>query len=139
MLLVPQGRPRINTRRSPGRRMAGENRGAYQDDAGQHQGCRIVGPGLDWFWLRRVWSILSVHIYGNYSGRPRFQAAARHRCGGTANQVESLGSDPGSALRAHLKNLDIRDRELRGRKGYEASPGDPGACRWEVEAVWPAE
>ena len=44
------------------------------------------------------------------------------------------------AIRAHLKNLEIRERELRDRKGYEASPRDaenlPG---WEAEANWPEE
>jgi metal-responsive CopG/Arc/MetJ family transcriptional regulator len=44
------------------------------------------------------------------------------------------------ALRAHLKALDIRERELRDRKGYAASPRDsndlPG---WEAEAIWPEE
>ena len=28
------------------------------------------------------------------------------------------------ALRAHLKNLAIRERELRDRKGHEAGPSD---------------
>ncbi len=44
------------------------------------------------------------------------------------------------ALRAYLKNLQIRERELRDRKGYEAGSQDsnnlPG---WEAEAIWPAE
>jgi metal-responsive CopG/Arc/MetJ family transcriptional regulator len=44
------------------------------------------------------------------------------------------------ALRAHLKNLAIRERELRDRKGYEAGPRDSenvSAC--EAEAIWPEE
>jgi metal-responsive CopG/Arc/MetJ family transcriptional regulator len=42
------------------------------------------------------------------------------------------------ALRAHLKNLEIRQRELRDRKGYEA--GDSGDLSgWEAEAIWPEE
>jgi len=44
------------------------------------------------------------------------------------------------AIRAHLKNLDIRERERRDRKGYEAGQKDardlPG---WEAEAIWPEE
>lgn len=44
------------------------------------------------------------------------------------------------ALRAHLKNPDIRERELRDRKGYEASPiGSSNRSTWEAEAVWPEE
>ncbi len=44
------------------------------------------------------------------------------------------------ALRAHLKNLAIRERELRDRKGYEARPRDSSdASSWEAEAVWPEE
>lgn len=44
------------------------------------------------------------------------------------------------ALRAHLKNLEIRERELRDRQGYEASPQDSaGLSDWEVETNWPAE
>jgi metal-responsive CopG/Arc/MetJ family transcriptional regulator len=44
------------------------------------------------------------------------------------------------ALRAYLKNLQIRERELRDRKGYEASSQDlSGLSGWEAEAIWPAE
>ena len=44
------------------------------------------------------------------------------------------------ALRAHLKNLSIRERELRDRKGYEAGPSDSGDLSgWEAEAIWPEE
>jgi metal-responsive CopG/Arc/MetJ family transcriptional regulator len=44
------------------------------------------------------------------------------------------------AIRAHLKNLDIRDRELRDRKGYEDSPRESGELSgWEAEAIWPKE
>jgi len=44
------------------------------------------------------------------------------------------------ADRAHLKNLDIRERELRDRKGYETGPGDSRELSaWEAEAIWPEE
>jgi len=44
------------------------------------------------------------------------------------------------ALRAHLKNLEIRERELRDRGGYDASPQDSNDFSgWEAEASWPAE
>jgi metal-responsive CopG/Arc/MetJ family transcriptional regulator len=44
------------------------------------------------------------------------------------------------AIRAHLKNLDIRERELRDRKGYEGSPTASGELSgWEAEAIWPKE
>ena len=44
------------------------------------------------------------------------------------------------ALRAHLKNLETRERELRDRKGYEAGPRDSGDLSgWEAEASWPEE
>jgi metal-responsive CopG/Arc/MetJ family transcriptional regulator len=44
------------------------------------------------------------------------------------------------ALRAHLKNLEIRERERRDRKGYEAgSRGAEGLSGWEAEAIWPEE
>ena len=44
------------------------------------------------------------------------------------------------ALRAHLKDLEIRERELRDRKGYQGGPGDSAdLSRWEAEAIWPKE
>jgi metal-responsive CopG/Arc/MetJ family transcriptional regulator len=44
------------------------------------------------------------------------------------------------ALRAHLKNLQTRERELRDRKGYEAGPKDSeNLSAWEAEAIWPEE
>jgi metal-responsive CopG/Arc/MetJ family transcriptional regulator len=44
------------------------------------------------------------------------------------------------ALRAHLKSLDIRERELRDRKGYESGLRNSGGLSgWEGEAVWPEE
>jgi metal-responsive CopG/Arc/MetJ family transcriptional regulator len=44
------------------------------------------------------------------------------------------------ALRAHLKNLEIRELELRDRKGYEPGPRDAGDLSgWEAEAIWPQE
>ena len=42
------------------------------------------------------------------------------------------------ALRAHLKNLEIRERELRDRKRYQADRGDSSDFSgWEAEAAWP--
>jgi metal-responsive CopG/Arc/MetJ family transcriptional regulator len=44
------------------------------------------------------------------------------------------------ALRAHLKNLEVRERELRDRRGYAAGSRDSGDLSgWEGEAVWPEE
>ena len=44
------------------------------------------------------------------------------------------------ALRAHLQNLEIRERELRDRKGYQAGAIDSGnLSAWEAEATWPEE
>ena len=44
------------------------------------------------------------------------------------------------ALRAHLKNLESKQRELRDRKGYEAAGRDSGELSgWEAEAIWPEE
>jgi metal-responsive CopG/Arc/MetJ family transcriptional regulator len=44
------------------------------------------------------------------------------------------------AIRAHLKNLDTRERELRDRKGYEGGPRESGELSgWEAEAIWPEE
>jgi len=44
------------------------------------------------------------------------------------------------ALRAHLKNLAIRERELRDQKGYKAGPRDSeDLSGWEAEATWPEE
>jgi metal-responsive CopG/Arc/MetJ family transcriptional regulator len=44
------------------------------------------------------------------------------------------------AIRAHLKNLDIRERELRDRKGYEGRPAESAELAgWEAEAIWPKE
>src|ERR1044072_5546414 len=44
-LLVAQGRQRIDSGRPPCRGIAGENRGAQENDAGQREGYRIVGLG----------------------------------------------------------------------------------------------
>jgi len=42
------------------------------------------------------------------------------------------------ALRAHLRQLQIKELELRDRKGYETQPGDAGELSvWEAEAFWP--
>ena len=46
-LLVPQSRQRINSGRSPCRRIASENRGAQEDDTGQRQSSRIIGLRLE--------------------------------------------------------------------------------------------
>ncbi|HLY19413.1 MAG TPA: hypothetical protein VKR61_19435 [Bryobacteraceae bacterium] len=36
--------------------------------------------------------------------------------------------------------LEIRERELRDRKGYETGPKDAGELSgWEAEAIWPEE
>jgi metal-responsive CopG/Arc/MetJ family transcriptional regulator len=44
------------------------------------------------------------------------------------------------ALRAHLRTIDIRERERRDRKGYEATPKDSSNLSiWEAEAIWPEE
>jgi metal-responsive CopG/Arc/MetJ family transcriptional regulator len=44
------------------------------------------------------------------------------------------------ALRSHLRQLKIKELELRDRKGYEAPHGDAGELAgWESEAVWPEE
>ena len=44
------------------------------------------------------------------------------------------------ALRAHLKNLAIREREDRDRRGYEAGPRDSAELSgWEAEAIWEEE
>jgi metal-responsive CopG/Arc/MetJ family transcriptional regulator len=44
------------------------------------------------------------------------------------------------ALRSHLKHLEIREREHRDRKGYEAVPRDSAELSaWEAEAIWPKE
>jgi metal-responsive CopG/Arc/MetJ family transcriptional regulator len=44
------------------------------------------------------------------------------------------------ALQAHLKDLAIRERELRDRKGYEAAPrGSEDLSGWEAEAIWPED
>jgi hypothetical protein len=41
------------------------------------------------------------------------------------------------ALRAHLKNLAVRERELRDRKGYDGGPRDSeDLSGWEGEAIW---
>jgi len=44
------------------------------------------------------------------------------------------------ALREHLRQLEIRDREERDRAGYskQRQSGDEVSA-WEAEAVWPAE
>jgi len=44
------------------------------------------------------------------------------------------------ALRAHLKNLETRERELRDRHGYEAGRRNLNDLSgWEAEAIWPEE
>jgi len=44
------------------------------------------------------------------------------------------------ALRAHLRLLEVRERELRDRKGYEVGRGDATELSaWEAEAIWPQE
>ena len=42
------------------------------------------------------------------------------------------------ALREHLKKLEIRELELRDRKGYESvSSHSEDLSGWESEAIWP--
>lgn len=44
------------------------------------------------------------------------------------------------AIRAHLKNLNTTEREMRDRKGYEGGPRESGNLSgWEAEAIWPEE
>ena len=44
------------------------------------------------------------------------------------------------ALRSHLKNLEIREREQRDRQGYEAGPVDSVELSgWEAEGIWPEQ
>ena len=44
------------------------------------------------------------------------------------------------ALRAHLKRLEIQERERRDREGYADGPRDSGELSgWEAEAIWPEE
>ena len=44
------------------------------------------------------------------------------------------------ALRAYLKNLAIKERELRDRQGYGVKGKGPAELTgWETEAVWPSE
>ena len=45
-----------------------------------------------------------------------------------------------NALRAHLKQLRIRELEERDRKGYAAQPQRPEEWEeWQTEAVWTEE
>lgn len=38
------------------------------------------------------------------------------------------------------EKLDVGERELRDRKGYEASPMNSGDLSgWEEEAIWPED
>jgi len=44
------------------------------------------------------------------------------------------------ALREHLQNLAVRDREERDRQGYARRPEAADQSRvWEAEARWPEE
>ena len=44
------------------------------------------------------------------------------------------------AIRSHLKNLEIKEREQRDSRGYEAGPVDSVELSgWEAEAIWPEE
>jgi len=44
------------------------------------------------------------------------------------------------ALRAHLKRIEIEERERRDREGYADGPRDSGelSC-WEADAIWPEQ
>jgi metal-responsive CopG/Arc/MetJ family transcriptional regulator len=44
------------------------------------------------------------------------------------------------ALRAHLKRLEVEERERRDREGYACGPRDSGEVSgWEAEAIWPEQ
>ena len=44
------------------------------------------------------------------------------------------------ALRAHLRTLEVRDKERQDRQGYLAQPeAGNGSNDWEAEAAWPEE
>ena len=44
------------------------------------------------------------------------------------------------ALREHLRNLQIRTKEQRDRRGYSMRPAmHDEAAIWEAEAAWPPE
>ncbi|MGA3196737.1 MAG: ribbon-helix-helix domain-containing protein [Terriglobales bacterium] len=44
------------------------------------------------------------------------------------------------ALREHLRNLALREREERDRRGYAKLPPTAGEFQtWEAEAQWPEE
>lgn len=43
------------------------------------------------------------------------------------------------ALRGHLQQLAVREREESDRRGYAARPLSPETQKWESEAVWPDE
>ena len=45
-----------------------------------------------------------------------------------------------TALREHLRRLEIRTREERDREGYSSRrPAREESLVWETEAVWPVE
>jgi metal-responsive CopG/Arc/MetJ family transcriptional regulator len=44
------------------------------------------------------------------------------------------------ALRAHLKRMDLRQREMRDREGYLRYPGSlDGPTAWDKVADWPED
>lgn len=44
------------------------------------------------------------------------------------------------ALRAHLRRLEVRDKERQDRQGYLARPEARNESNdWEAEAAWPEE
>ena len=76
---------------------------------------------------------------GDDPGRSRFQLMRATEVAARRTKVNRSALIR-EALRAHLGNLEIRERELRGRKGYEASLSDSAdLSRWEGEAAWSDE
>ena len=74
----------------------------------------------------RLWSIQCIRIdrkRSRSSSTLNYCALQKLRLGERNGIAQALIRD---ALRAHLKNLAIRERGLRGRKGYEAGPSDSG-------------
>ena len=80
-------------------------------------------------------------LHLTHAARADTRADRVRRAGGAARRMKlNRSALIREALRAHLKNLDIRERELRDRKCYEAGPGDSGdQSAWEAEAIWPEE
>ena len=71
-------------------------------------------------------------VFGKELLRATDRAARRRRMNRSALVRE--------AVREHLKNLAVREREERDRAGYEARPIQAGEFSvWDKAAVWPDE